>query len=150
MWTAGENQRPLPDHRLVPMVSLSAIVVCTPLWLAREVDRKELVDGRHHLIVGAYDFARIRAVLVSYDKGCAAKNWQEAASKLSRLGKWEFEATDHRDILVRPEPRGSRGSLCKGSTLASRLSGRFNQALQHLGDLRPPSEASTPTLGTPW
>jgi hypothetical protein len=67
------------------------IVVCTPLWLAREVDRKGLVEGRHHLFVREYNLARIRAFLADYAKGCAGETWQEAALKLSRLGRWEFE-----------------------------------------------------------
>jgi hypothetical protein len=67
------------------------IVVCTPLWLAQEVDRKRVIEGRHHLIVSGYDLARIRGFLADYAKGCAGNTWQEVANKLSRLGKWEFE-----------------------------------------------------------
>lgn len=67
------------------------ILVCTPRWLALEVERKSLVDGRHHLVVGKFDLAQIRSFLVAYAKTCAGKTWPEVASKLSRLGKWEFE-----------------------------------------------------------
>jgi hypothetical protein len=67
------------------------ILVCTPRWLASEVERKGLVDGRHHLVVSKFDLAQIRAFLVAYAKDCAGKTWPEAAVKLSRLGKWEFE-----------------------------------------------------------
>jgi hypothetical protein len=67
------------------------VVVCTPSWLAREVERKGIVDGRHHLIVGTFDLETIRSFLTRYANTCTGKSWQEAASKLSRLGKWEFE-----------------------------------------------------------
>jgi hypothetical protein len=67
------------------------IVVCTPRWLASEVERKGLVDGRHHLVVSQFDLAQIRSFLAGYAKNCAGNTWQEAAIKLSRLGKWEFE-----------------------------------------------------------
>ncbi len=67
------------------------ILVCTPGWLASEVERKGLVDGRHHLVVGNFDLAQIRSFLVAYARNCASKTWPEAATKLSRLGKWEFE-----------------------------------------------------------
>lgn len=67
------------------------IVVCTPRWLAREVERKGMVEGRHHLVVSKFDLPQIRSFLALYAKTCAGKTWQEAAMKLSRLGKWEFE-----------------------------------------------------------
>jgi immunity protein 8 of polymorphic toxin system len=67
------------------------IVVCTALWFAREVERKGIVEGRHHLFVKEYDLERLRSFLVDYANGCAGETWLQAASKLSRLGKWEFE-----------------------------------------------------------
>ena len=67
------------------------ILVCTPRWLAADVERKGVVDGRHHLVVSKFDLAQIRSFLVAYAKNCASKSWPEAATKLSRLGKWEFE-----------------------------------------------------------
>jgi hypothetical protein len=38
-----------------------------------------------------FDLAQIRSFLVAYAKNCASKTWPEAATKLSRLAKWEFE-----------------------------------------------------------
>lgn len=67
------------------------ILVCTPAWLAREVERREMVHGRHYLIVRKFDLEQIRSFLISYANKCTAKTWAEAAIKLSRLGKWEFE-----------------------------------------------------------
>ncbi len=67
------------------------VLVCTPTWLAREVERMGLVDGRHHLIVHEFNLERIRSFLVAYASTCAGETWQEVAAKLCRLGKWEFE-----------------------------------------------------------
>jgi hypothetical protein len=67
------------------------ILVCTPSWLASEVEREGIVNGRHTLIVAAYDLSRIRSFLTAYANTCTGETWHEAALKLSRLGKWEFE-----------------------------------------------------------
>jgi hypothetical protein len=66
------------------------ILVCTRR-LSAEVERKGIVDGRHHLIVSKFDLAQLSSFLAEYAKTCAGKTWQEAAIKLSRLGHWEFE-----------------------------------------------------------
>jgi hypothetical protein len=70
------------------------ILVCTPKWLSDEVERKGVVDGRHHLIVSRFDLAQIRALLEQHATASAANTWKQAAFKLSRLGKWEFEDYD--------------------------------------------------------
>ena len=67
------------------------MVVCTPGWIAREVERNRIVHGCHHLIVSTFDLQQIRSFLVAYANTCSGKTWQEAAAKLSRIGKWEFE-----------------------------------------------------------
>ena len=67
------------------------IVVCTPGWIAREVERKRIVDGRHHLIVSIFDLRQISSFIEAYANTCTGKTWQEVATKLSRVGKWEFE-----------------------------------------------------------
>lgn len=67
------------------------ILVCTPMKLALEVKSKGIVDGRHHLIVHKFDLEQIRAFLVAYASSCTGKTWLEVVTKLSQLGKWEFE-----------------------------------------------------------
>lgn len=67
------------------------VLVCTPGWIAREVERRRILDGRHHLIVSAFDIQQVRSFLVAYANACVGKTWQEVATKLARLGKWEFE-----------------------------------------------------------
>ena len=70
------------------------ILVCTPKWLSGEVERRGIVDGRHHLIVSRFDLAQIRALLEQYATASAANTWEQAALMLSRLGHWEFEDYD--------------------------------------------------------
>jgi hypothetical protein len=67
------------------------ILVCTPRWLAKEVERTGVLVGRHHLVVSKFDLAQIHTFLANYAQHCVGTTWEEAATKLSRLGKWEFE-----------------------------------------------------------
>ena len=63
------------------------ILVCRPKWISGEVEREGIIDGRHHLIVSRFDLAQIRALLERYAMASAANTWEQAASKLSRLGR---------------------------------------------------------------
>lgn len=67
------------------------IIVCNPGWLERETAKHGIVIGRHHLVVGSYDFKAIRDFLSSYGRRCEGQTWQEVAALLSRIGHWEFE-----------------------------------------------------------
>lgn len=67
------------------------IVVCTPQWLEQNMSKDELVVGRHHLIVKEYNIERLRSFLSEYGRQCEADSWDEAAQRLSRISKWEFE-----------------------------------------------------------
>lgn len=67
------------------------ILVCTPQWLASEVQSRGAMSGRHLLVVESFDSDEIRAFLQEYANGCAGSSWDEVALKLSRLGRWEFE-----------------------------------------------------------
>lgn len=67
------------------------VLLCTPTWLARKVEREGPIDGRHHLIVDKFDLAQVRSYFTAYATSCTGKTWPEVATKLSRLGKWEFE-----------------------------------------------------------
>ena len=72
------------------------IQVCTPKWLQARCDGGDIVDGRHTLIVGEFNFARIHDYLSSLGRRCSGSNWSEVAQKLSRYGLWEFE--DYRPV----------------------------------------------------
>jgi Immunity protein 8 len=65
-------------------------VVCNPSWLAREAGTRVL-SGRHLLIQNTFDIGKIEEYLVFMASKCTADSWDEAAKKLARIGKWEFE-----------------------------------------------------------
>jgi hypothetical protein len=67
------------------------IEVCTPEWLRSQYSDTDVLPGRHLLIVFDYDLDRIKNYISRYCERCEADNWEGLASKLSRLGQWEFE-----------------------------------------------------------
>jgi hypothetical protein len=67
------------------------VIVCTPLWLQREVEREGIIMGRHYLFVNTYDYDRLENYIRSRCEEATGTSWQEIAQKLSRLGRWEFE-----------------------------------------------------------
>jgi hypothetical protein len=66
------------------------IMVCTPDWFAEQMQDR-IVSGRHYLFVSAYSYEEICNYLLTFCASCDGDSWQEAAQKLGRLGKWEFE-----------------------------------------------------------
>lgn len=67
------------------------LVVCTPAWLAARLDVEPIIDGRHHLIVRAFDYEMLERFIRDYCAQSDGADWREVATKLSRLGRWEFE-----------------------------------------------------------
>lgn len=67
------------------------INVCTPKWLAKKCQVEGFAVGRHYLIVGFYDLATIKTIILKLVEGCDGNSWEEVADKVSRIGYWEFE-----------------------------------------------------------
>lgn len=67
------------------------ILVCTPKWLEDKYDLEDVIIGRHHFIVLNYDYKKIISTIEKYLMHCAGSDWNEVATKVSRLGRWEFE-----------------------------------------------------------
>ena len=67
------------------------LTVCSPKWLASEVQKDGFVWGRHHLIVPEYNLKAITAVLTKFVERCSGDSWHEVVEKLSRIALWEFE-----------------------------------------------------------
>ena len=67
------------------------IQVCTPKWLEARCNGGEIVNGRHTLIVGEFNFTQVRDYLEALGRRCSGSNWLEVSEKLSRYGLWEFE-----------------------------------------------------------
>jgi len=70
-------------------------VVCTPAWLREKVEATGPLPGRHHLIVAAYDYDELERFVRAFCERCEGATWQEVATKVGRLGRWEFE--DYRE-----------------------------------------------------
>jgi immunity protein 8 of polymorphic toxin system len=67
------------------------VIVCTPSWLSNQIGPTEIKMGRHYLLLKQYDFARLMQFVSSFAAACTGATWEEAALRLGRLGKWEFE-----------------------------------------------------------
>lgn len=65
--------------------------VCSPCWRAGQCARDGFVVGRHHFVVNEYRFELIRDKLAQLISGCSGTTWHEAATKVARIGGWEFE-----------------------------------------------------------
>lgn len=67
------------------------LLVATPKWLLDNYSKDDIVIGRHYLIVFHYDFRLLSTFLQRYVSDCRGDTWEEIASKVSRIGYWEFE-----------------------------------------------------------
>jgi hypothetical protein len=56
------------------------VVVCTPDWLKRNFKTSDIILGQGRILVFEYNCEK-----------CVADTWQDIATKLSRIGRWEFE-----------------------------------------------------------
>jgi hypothetical protein len=74
------------------------IQVCTPKWLTHRYGEDATINGRHHLIVFKYQWTAIEDFVREFVASCSGDTWREIASKLSRLGYWEFE--DYRELTA--------------------------------------------------
>jgi hypothetical protein len=66
-------------------------IVCSPMWLSRNLVGDKVMAGRHHLIMNSYSYVTLYSFLRGELEKCEGKDWNEVASKLSRIGRWEFE-----------------------------------------------------------
>jgi hypothetical protein len=66
------------------------ITICTRAAVDALVERDGIVIGRHLLIVGNLNTARIEALLHDRLRRLDADTWQQLAEKIGRLAYWEF------------------------------------------------------------
>lgn len=65
--------------------------LCSPAWLAAEVEREHLVSGRFHLFMVRFDFAAVERYIARRIAQATGTDWPEIATKLARWSRWEFE-----------------------------------------------------------
>lgn len=63
--------------------------VCTPEWMAKNTWGP--CWGRHMLIVRDYDLETIRSLVENYLLEIDGDDWNQIATKISRVLAWEFE-----------------------------------------------------------
>lgn len=71
------------------------VQVCTPLWLLTESRTEDVLIGRGLLIMRQYNYNKIANTFSRFCESCTGRTWEEVATKVSRIGFWEFE--DYRE-----------------------------------------------------
>lgn len=66
-------------------------LVSTPHWLVRELSQREVIFGRHRLVIASYSYDTIWHALDLLCQSTWGRDWNEVATKLGRYGLWEFE-----------------------------------------------------------
>ena len=66
------------------------MIVCTPRWLEKKMISSNIIFGEHYLLVIDYNFNRIKSKILDYIDNLDEDNWELLASKIDRIGKWEF------------------------------------------------------------
>ena len=82
--------------------------VCSPAWLAAEVERNELVSGRFRLFMATFDHGAIERYVSKQVAQATGNDWTEVATKLARWSSWEFE-----DYVEKPSARQILSGLFK-------------------------------------
>ena len=88
-WSLGLRMMVGPDGR--PGEEAFDLTICSLPWLADRVRAEGLVDGRHLLVVDAFNWPVISAFVEERVRQASGATWADVALKLSRFGHWEFE-----------------------------------------------------------
>jgi hypothetical protein len=67
------------------------VTVCSPSWLARELESEGIRSGRHMIFMAEFDYASLLRFVERAVHSVEAPDWSGLGEKLSRLGYWEFE-----------------------------------------------------------
>src|SRR5262249_21316258 len=67
------------------------VFVCSPRWLIKNHSSEEIIVGRHILIMFRYDYERLQRFIEKKIEAATGSTWQDVATQLARLGRWEFE-----------------------------------------------------------
>jgi hypothetical protein len=67
------------------------LTICSGAWLDRRAEASGPQLGRHCLVMSAFEWRTARVFVEDYLTRCLGDSWQDVASRVSRLGSWEFE-----------------------------------------------------------
>lgn len=65
--------------------------VCTPGWLAEQIEHDGPTNGRHYVVVNHFHWPTLQNYFERLVTRHWGADWHEVATKLSRYGYWEFE-----------------------------------------------------------
>lgn len=65
--------------------------VCSPRWLEERLGPREVISGRHLLIMRRWNWSAIEAYIREQVDQCEGDDWSTVGEKVGRLGYWEFE-----------------------------------------------------------
>ncbi|MGY1961488.1 Imm8 family immunity protein [Nocardia gipuzkoensis] len=67
------------------------IVVCTPEWHAQASVARGPEPGEYTLVLDRIDLALVRRYVTDFLRDLERPTWEELATEISRIGKWEFQ-----------------------------------------------------------
>ena len=66
------------------------LLVCSPLWLSGQMADTGIRSGEHMVLMPRYDYRILRCYLEPRIAAYEADTWADLATKLGRIGCWEF------------------------------------------------------------
>ena len=90
-WALGLRVIAGPDDG--PGEEVFDVTVCSVGWVAEQIRRTEVFDGRHHLVVQQFDWNVIRTYIERRVVAWEGAEWRDVAEQLAQVGHWEFH--DH-------------------------------------------------------
>jgi Immunity protein 8 len=66
------------------------IIVCTPSWLDSTYSSSDQIFGEHYIIVFEYNFQKLLTKISDFINRLDEESWELLASKIDRIGGWEF------------------------------------------------------------
>ena len=71
-----------------------SFLVCTPQWLARELEETGVVVGRPYLFMARYDYGLLLRTIAELCDEAEGPDWETVAARLGRYSLWEREDID--------------------------------------------------------
>jgi hypothetical protein len=68
-------------------------MLCSPEWFVADKlpSANSVVAARHYIFMREYDYSTLEKFVRDYCASCEGTTWREAAERVGRLGRWEFE-----------------------------------------------------------
>lgn len=65
--------------------------VCDLVWLSKEILDKEIIFGKHLIIMEFFNFELLKRAIAAKCEEAKGENWEQISARLSRFGQSEFE-----------------------------------------------------------